>query len=44
MNSRIFGTAMVGLVGAVIGSFSMMIYASTHFSPASPDPTTSRRR
>jgi S1-C subfamily serine protease len=32
MNSRIFGTAMVGLVGAVIGSFSMMIYASTHFS------------
>ncbi len=32
MNSRIFGMAMVGLVGAVIGSFSMMIYASTHFS------------
>jgi S1-C subfamily serine protease len=32
MNSRIFGTAMVGLVGAVIGSFSMMIFASTHFA------------
>jgi serine protease Do len=32
MNSRIFGMAMVGLVGAVIGSFSMMIYASTHFT------------
>ncbi len=32
MNSRIFGTAMVGLVGAIIGSFSMMLFASTHFA------------
>jgi S1-C subfamily serine protease len=32
MNSRIFGTAMVGLVGAIVGSFSMMLYASTHFT------------
>jgi len=29
---RILPTAMVGLVGAIIGSFSMMLYASTHFS------------
>jgi serine protease Do len=27
----IFGTAVVGLIGAIIGSFSMMLYASTHF-------------
>ncbi|HEY0395537.1 MAG TPA: trypsin-like peptidase domain-containing protein [Candidatus Elarobacter sp.] len=33
MKSRtsIFGTAIVGLIGAIIGSFSMMLYASTHF-------------
>ena len=33
MKSRtgIFGTAVVGLIGAIIGSFSMMLYASTHF-------------
>jgi serine protease Do len=27
-----FGTAAVGLIGAIIGSFSMMLYASTHFA------------
>ncbi|GAC1573357.1 MAG: HhoA/HhoB/HtrA family serine endopeptidase [Candidatus Elarobacter sp.] len=32
MKSRIFGTAVVGLIGAIIGSFSMMLYASTHFA------------
>jgi len=30
--TSIFGMAVVGLVGAIIGSFSMMIYASTHFA------------
>jgi len=38
MNSRLLGTAIIGLVGAVIGSFSMMLYASTHFAGvAGPD-------
>ena len=33
MKSRsFFGTAAVGLIGAIIGSFSMMLYASTHFT------------
>jgi serine protease Do len=32
MNSRILGTAIVGLIGAIVGSFSMMLYASTHFA------------
>lgn len=32
MKSRFFGTAVVGLTGAIIGSFSMMLYASTHFA------------
>ncbi|MBV9102030.1 MAG: trypsin-like peptidase domain-containing protein [Candidatus Eremiobacteraeota bacterium] len=32
MNSRLLGTAIVGLAGAIIGSFSMMLYASTHFA------------
>jgi S1-C subfamily serine protease len=27
----VFGTAVVGLIGAIIGSFSMMLFASTHF-------------
>jgi serine protease Do len=27
-----FGTAVVGLIGAIIGSFSMMLFASTHFA------------
>jgi S1-C subfamily serine protease len=32
MNSRLLGTLIVGLVGAIVGSFSMMLYASTHFA------------
>ena len=33
MKSRnLFGTAVVGLVGAIIGSFSMMVFASSHFT------------
>lgn len=32
MKTRFFGTAVVGLIGAIIGSFSMMLYASTHFA------------
>jgi serine protease Do len=32
MKSRFFGTAVVGLVGAIVGSFSMMLFASTHFT------------
>ncbi|MBV9440410.1 MAG: trypsin-like peptidase domain-containing protein [Candidatus Eremiobacteraeota bacterium] len=33
MKSRsLFGTAVVGLIGAIVGSFSMMLYASTHFA------------
>jgi S1-C subfamily serine protease len=32
MKTRFFGTAVVGLIGAIIGSFSMMLYASTHFT------------
>ena len=30
--TSIFGTAVVGLIGAIIGSFSMMVYASSHFA------------
>ncbi len=30
--TRIVSTAIVGLVGAIIGSFSMMLFASTHFA------------
>jgi len=29
---RFFGMAVVGLVGAILGSFSMMLFASTHFT------------
>jgi len=32
VRSRVLGTAIVGLIGAIIGSFSMMLYASTHFA------------
>jgi S1-C subfamily serine protease len=32
MKTRFFGTAVVGLTGAIIGSFSMMLFASTHFT------------
>ena len=31
-NLRVLPTLIVGLAGAVIGSFSMMLYASTHFA------------
>ncbi len=31
-SNRIASTAIVGLVGAIIGSFSMMLFASTHFA------------
>jgi S1-C subfamily serine protease len=30
--NRFFGTAVVGLTGAILGSFSMMLFASTHFA------------
>jgi S1-C subfamily serine protease len=32
MKTRFFGTAVVGLIGAILGSFSMMLYASSHFA------------
>jgi serine protease Do len=32
VRSRVLGTAIVGLIGAIIGSFSMMLFASTHFA------------
>jgi serine protease Do len=40
VNNRILPTVIVGLVGAVIGSFLMMLYASSHFGGATgPDRT-----
>jgi serine protease Do len=40
MKDRILPTLIIGLVGAVIGSFLMMLYASTHFGGAAgPDRT-----
>jgi serine protease Do len=40
MKNRVFPTLIVGLVGAVIGSFLMMLYASSHFGGATgPDRT-----
>ena len=45
MKNRIVPTAIVGLAGAVIGSFVMMLYASTHFAgvagPNNTPPTVS---
>ena len=32
MKNRLLPTAIIALVGAVVGSFIMMLYASTHFS------------
>jgi serine protease Do len=32
MKNRIISTSIVALVGAIIGSFAMMLYASTHFA------------
>jgi S1-C subfamily serine protease len=34
-NLRILPTLIVGLVGAIVGSFSMMLFASTHFAGVS---------
>ena len=40
LRNRVLPTAIVALVGAVIGSFVMMLYASSHFSNvAGPDNT-----
>jgi serine protease Do len=40
MNNRVLPTLIVGLIGAVIGSFLMMLYASSHFGGATgPDRT-----
>lgn len=40
VNNRILPTVIVGLVGAVVGSFLMMLYASSHFGGATgPDRT-----
>jgi S1-C subfamily serine protease len=40
MKNRVVPTLIVGLVGAVIGSFLMMLYASSHFGGATgPDRT-----
>jgi serine protease Do len=45
MKTRFFGTAVVGLIGAILGSFSMMLYASSHFAgmagPGSTPPVVS---
>jgi serine protease Do len=32
MKNRVLSTTIVALVGAIIGSFTMMLYASTHFA------------
>jgi S1-C subfamily serine protease len=40
VNNRIMPTVIVGLVGAIVGSFLMMLYASSHFgSTAGPNRT-----
>ena len=40
VKNRILPTLMIGLVGAVVGSFLMMLYTSTHFGGATgPDRT-----
>jgi S1-C subfamily serine protease len=43
--SRLLSTAMVALVGAIVGSFAMMLFASTHFAgvagPGNTPPTLS---
>ena len=40
MRNRVLPTAIVALVGAVIGSFLMMLYASTHFTSAAGPAST----
>jgi hypothetical protein len=32
VKNRLMPTAIVALVGAIVGAFVMMLYASTHFS------------
>jgi len=39
MKNRVLPTLIVGLIGAVIGSFLMMLYAGTHFGGATPGST-----
>lgn len=40
VKNRILPTLIIGLVGAVVGSFLMMLYASSHFGGATgPDRT-----
>jgi S1-C subfamily serine protease len=39
VNKRILPTLIVGLIGAVAGSFLMMLYASSHFGGATPGTT-----
>jgi len=43
--SRLLSTLMVALVGAIVGSFAMMLFASTHFAgvagPNNTPPTLS---
>src|SRR6202166_5070091 len=40
MKNRILSTSIVALVGAIIGSFAMMLYASTHFANVAGPGTT----
>src|SRR5215469_9848337 len=37
--NRILPTLIVGLIGAIVGSFVMMLYASTHFGGVTPGST-----
>jgi serine protease Do len=43
--TRLLSTAMVALIGAIVGSFAMMLFASTHFAgvagPGNTPPTLS---
>ncbi|HYL27984.1 MAG TPA: hypothetical protein VEW74_09135, partial [Candidatus Nitrosotalea sp.] len=40
MKNRILPTLIIGLVGAVVGSFLMMLYASSHFGGATGPGST----
>src|SRR5580692_7675405 len=39
VNKRILPTLIVGLIGAVVGSFLMMLYAASHFGGVTPGQT-----
>src|SRR5580692_6974882 len=39
VNKRILPTLIVGLIGAVVGSFLMMLYATSHFGGVTPGQT-----